>query len=112
MRPVYEIEDWTKRTCSWGDIWSDLYYEQEELAEMKYQAFMEECGLANNTDDYDESDEELPSSEDSEAPVCEAESESFSVCEEKKVTDEEPMEMEASSVAAEDEECADGEDKY
>jgi hypothetical protein len=88
--PVYEIEDLTKRTCSWGDIWSDLYYEQDELAEMKYQAFLEESGLENW-------EREAPSK-------CE-ELESSIVCEEKKVQDEEPTEVQSTS-AAEDEECA------
>ena len=48
--PVYEIEDLTKRACSWGDVWGDLYFEEEELGEMRYSAFMEECGMETEED--------------------------------------------------------------
>lgn len=36
-----EIEDLTRKNTSWGDIWEDLYYDDEQLAEFKYEAFME-----------------------------------------------------------------------
>lgn len=42
---VQEIEDLTKRDTSWGDVWDDLYLDEETLAEFKYQAFLEQCQL-------------------------------------------------------------------
>jgi len=39
---MFLIEDLTKRDTMWGDLWEDLYYDPDQLAEMKYAAFMEE----------------------------------------------------------------------
>eukprot|EP00980_Cylindrotheca_fusiformis_P022447 scaffold9308_cov115-Cylindrotheca_fusiformis.AAC.10 len=36
-----EIEDLTRKNTTWGDVWDDLYYDDEQLAEFKYEAFME-----------------------------------------------------------------------
>jgi hypothetical protein len=38
---IIEIEDITKRTTTWGDIWEDLFYDADELAEFKYAAYDE-----------------------------------------------------------------------
>lgn len=47
---IYEIEDLTKRDTTWGDVWNDLYYDEETLAEMKYEAFVEQCNMAEGGD--------------------------------------------------------------
>lgn len=39
---VIEIEDLTRRETSWGDIWEDLFWDEEQLAEFKYEAYEEE----------------------------------------------------------------------
>lgn len=41
LTSTLEIEDLTRRNTTWGDIWEDLYYDDEQLAEFKYEAFME-----------------------------------------------------------------------
>ena len=46
MVEVFVIEDLRKRDTSWGDVWGDLYYDEEELAEMKYEAHLEENEMA------------------------------------------------------------------
>jgi hypothetical protein len=38
---TYNVEDLTRKNTSWGDIWEDLYYDDEQLAEFKYEAFVE-----------------------------------------------------------------------
>lgn len=45
QKKIYPVENWTRRTCSWGDIWDDLWYTEDMLAEMKYEAFVESLGL-------------------------------------------------------------------
>jgi hypothetical protein len=36
-----DIEDLTRKNTTWGDIWEDLYYDDVQLAEFKYEAFLE-----------------------------------------------------------------------
>ena len=52
----FKIEDLTKRDTTWGDIWDHLYFDEDTLAEFKYAAYMEECGLVEGgvLDDDDE----------------------------------------------------------
>lgn len=45
-----EIENVTRKATSWGDVWEDLFYDDEQLAEFKYSAFMDECG--DDDDDW------------------------------------------------------------
>lgn len=52
---VYEIEDLTKRNTSWGDVWDDLYFDEETLADFKYNAFLEE--VARESGEYVSDDE-------------------------------------------------------
>lgn len=40
---ILQTEDLTKRNTSWGDVWEDLFYDQDELAEFRHEAFCEEC---------------------------------------------------------------------
>lgn len=40
---ICETEDLTQTRTSWGDVWADLYYDQDQLAEFKYEAFCAEC---------------------------------------------------------------------
>ena len=49
----------------WGDVWEDLFYSQDELAEFRYEAYLEEieggedgfCDDNNNNNNDDEDDE-------------------------------------------------------
>lgn len=36
------VEHLARKNTSWGDIWEDLYYDDEQMADFKYQAFMEQ----------------------------------------------------------------------
>lgn len=39
---ILETENLTGRQTSWGDVWDDLYYNEDELAEFRYEAHMAE----------------------------------------------------------------------
>ena len=39
---VHKIESLIQRYTSWGDIWDDLFWDEDELADFKYAAFEEE----------------------------------------------------------------------
>lgn len=41
LTETMKVEDLTRKNTSWGDIWEDLYYDDTQLAEFKYNAFME-----------------------------------------------------------------------
>ncbi|CAJ1964046.1 unnamed protein product [Cylindrotheca closterium] len=41
LTTTMQIEDLTRKNTSWGDIWEDLFYDDTQLAEFKYNAFME-----------------------------------------------------------------------
>ena len=56
---TFEIEDLTRRDTTWGYIWDDIYFDEEALAEFKYAAFMEECGLEGGDILDDDDDVEL-----------------------------------------------------
>mmetsp|Transcript_55446 Transcript_55446/g.62006 ORF Transcript_55446/g.62006 Transcript_55446/m.62006 type:complete len:412 (-) Transcript_55446:258-1493(-) len=39
---ILETENLTGRQTSWGDVWDDLYYNEDELAEFRYEAHIAE----------------------------------------------------------------------
>ena len=41
LTQIMKIEDLTRKNTSWGDIWEDLFYDDQQLADFKYEAFME-----------------------------------------------------------------------
>ena len=45
---IHEIEALNKRETSWGDLYDDLWYDEDTLADMKYEAFVEQCNMAEN----------------------------------------------------------------
>mmetsp|Transcript_2448 Transcript_2448/g.5666 ORF Transcript_2448/g.5666 Transcript_2448/m.5666 type:complete len:447 (+) Transcript_2448:56-1396(+) len=49
---ILETEDLTRRETSWGDIWEDLFYDADQLAEFRHAAFVEECEAAEEEDYY------------------------------------------------------------
>ena len=49
---VIKIEDLTRRETSWGDVWDDLYYDEEALAEFKYEAYEEELARLAEEEDF------------------------------------------------------------
>lgn len=40
---ILQTEDLTKRNTTWGDVWEDLFYDADELAEFRHEAFVAEC---------------------------------------------------------------------
>eukprot|EP00526_Cylindrotheca_closterium_P007564 CAMPEP_0113621242 /NCGR_PEP_ID=MMETSP0017_2-20120614/10848_1 /TAXON_ID=2856 /ORGANISM="Cylindrotheca closterium" /LENGTH=679 /DNA_ID=CAMNT_0000530969 /DNA_START=139 /DNA_END=2178 /DNA_ORIENTATION=+ /assembly_acc=CAM_ASM_000147 len=42
LTQTMKVEDLTRKNTSWGDIWEDLFYDDTQLAEFKYDAFMED----------------------------------------------------------------------
>lgn len=66
---VQEVEDLRPRETSWGDVWDDLYYDEETLAEFKYKAFLEDCNLNENGEEADPWEEEKEESEEKDLPA-------------------------------------------
>jgi len=51
---IIETEDLRQRRTTWGDVWEDLFYSQDELAEFRYEAYLEEVEVEGSEDGYGE----------------------------------------------------------
>jgi hypothetical protein len=49
---VVEIEDLSRKYTTWGDIWEDLFWDEAELAEFKYEAYEEQLARLEEEDNY------------------------------------------------------------
>ena len=43
LEEIFEVESLIYRDTTWGDVWDDLYWTEDEMADFRYQAFLEEC---------------------------------------------------------------------